>query len=168
MKVLFFCLTVYLGLLSSAYSSYDNAYLKILLKQSKEKKLSSKRYWHLLLHYEPSLLGGVSSNVESKDFFFAMDGKTNPNSELEATLESFFRPVSSFKEHPQCRFVARYTWLKKQLDLDPVKLPSPQCNKFLNWVKDLDPSSISMVFPTYGMGSPLSIYSHTFIKINNL
>ena len=24
-----------------------------------------------------------------------------------------------------------------------------------------------MVFPTYGMGSPLSIYSHTFIKINS-
>ena len=167
MKVLFFCLIVYLGLFSSAYSSYDNAYLKILLKQSKEKELSSKRYWHLLLHYEPSLLEGVTSNVESKDYFFAKDGKTNPSSELEATLKSFFRPVSSLKEHPQCRFVARYTWLKKQLDLDSVKLPSPQCNKFLNWVRDLDPSSISMVFPTYGMGSPLSIYSHTFIKINS-
>ena len=82
MKVLFFCLIVYLGLFSSAYSSYDNAYLKILLKQSKEKELSSKRYWHLLLHYEPSLLGGVASNVESKDFFFAKDGKTNPSSDL--------------------------------------------------------------------------------------
>ena len=167
MKILFICLIVYLGLFSSAYSSYDNAYLKSLLKQSKEKELSSKRYWHLLLHYEPSLFWGVVSNVESKDFFFAKDGKTNPSSELEATLKSFFRPVSSLKEHPQCRFVARYTWLKKQLDLDSVKLPSPQCNKFLNWVRDIDPSSISMVFPTYGMGSPLSIYSHTFIKINS-
>ena len=75
MKVLFFCLIVYLGLFSSAYSSYDNASLKSLLKQSKEKELSSKRYWHLLLHYEPSRLGGVTRNVESKDFFLLRMGK---------------------------------------------------------------------------------------------
>jgi hypothetical protein len=167
MKTLFICLIFYLGLTSSVYSSYDNEYLESLLIQSKEKNISSKRYWNLLLHYESSLLGGVVSNVESKDFFFAKDGKTNPSSELEATLKSFFRPISSLKQHPQCRFIARYTWLNKQLDFDLHKFPSPQCKKYLKWFRDIDPSSISMVFPSYGMGSPLSIYSHTFLKINS-
>ena len=75
MKTLFICLIFYLGLTSSVYSSYDNEYLESLLIQSKEKNISSKRYWNLLLHYESSLLGGVVSNVESKDFFLLRMGK---------------------------------------------------------------------------------------------
>ena len=87
--------------------SQDNRnadYLGDLQLQAQQKKLADARIWHLLLKYNKDLFGGFTSEADGMDFFNSPQGKTNPESELQATLASFFMPLSSVaegKEHPQ-------------------------------------------------------------------
>ena len=73
-----------------------------------------------LLHYRPAFLGGVKSTIDSSNFFLATDGKTNPASELQATLDLF----NGTDTNRQCFFPARYAFLK---DNNLIKSPFPIC-----------------------------------------
>ena len=104
-----------LGQVKSSASSY----LQTLIEQARTQKLADARMWHLLLHYKPRLLGGFKSEADGAGFFFDARGKVDPQGELEATLRAFFSPVQDNVQdeqwqHPQCRFPARYHWLKTQ------------------------------------------------------
>jgi len=44
-----------------ANAAVDDAYLKELIRQAREARLSEQRYWHLLLHYRQDLTGGHTS-----------------------------------------------------------------------------------------------------------
>ena len=89
-----------------------DGYLAELQQLAREKGLARERTWEVLLHYKPDG-AGVKSLVSDTRFFHAPDGSGDPESELFATLASFFTgTVKEDEEHPQCRFVARYTWLR--------------------------------------------------------
>ena len=64
-----------------------NTYLSELLQKARDRKLADARFWLLLLHYRHSW-----SEADDKGFFFAENGKTDPQAELEATLARFFDP----------------------------------------------------------------------------
>jgi len=107
---------------------YDTSYLQVLIEQARRKKLADERLWHLLLHYRPTLFGKFKSEADGRGFFLHPRGKVDPQGELEATLRAFFSSASGDDrraknwQHPQCRFPARYDWLKTQLAFDPSKL----------------------------------------------
>ncbi|WP_207678797.1 Lnb N-terminal periplasmic domain-containing protein [Desulfonema magnum] len=151
------------------------SYADRLIELARQKKLHEQKYWRILLHYKKTL-SGVESTIDDPRFFLAPDGKFNPKSELEATVRAFFREkrmydpadiVSDPKDtdHPVCRFVARYSWLKEKLDIDESELPVAECEEFNRIVREISPKSASIVFPTYYMNSPASMFGHTLICI---
>ncbi|MFQ5542862.1 MAG: DUF4105 domain-containing protein [Nitrospiria bacterium] len=147
----------------------SEAYLDILVEQSRKKDLSQKRLWHLLLHYKKGFFGGVESQEDGPDFFNAAKGKTDPQAELAATLKQFFSSLGSLKkgeEHPQCNFPARYKWLKSQLSFDPQRLQEQSCPRFEGWRKGLIPERITLVFASYYMNNPASMFGHTLLRID--
>jgi hypothetical protein len=144
----------------------DDGYLVELQQQAREKGLARERTWQVLLHYKQDG-AGVKSLVDDPRFFNAPDGKNNPESELFATLASFFTgTVKENEEHPQCRFVARYTWMREQLEFDPSRLPRASCPKFEKALLEVNPRSLVLVYPNTLLNSPSSMFGHTFLRIN--
>ncbi len=145
-------------------------YAEQLVQQALEKKLDQKRQWHLLLHYKGTWLGGYESEADGMDFFNAPDGKTDPQAELIATLRSFFKNPETLKskeEHPQCNFPARYKWLKRELAIDPNQLPRAECTRMENWLAQLEPQSVTLIFASFFMNNPASMFGHTFLRIDS-
>ncbi len=163
------CISPVLSLADAPLSSSKTVYLNQLIKRAHDQGLSNTRYWQILLHYKKGTFGGWESEADGPDFFQAIDGKINPKAELEATLGAFFSPdLPSEKAyfHPQCRFKARYDWLDEQLKFDGARLPPKPCERFQRWITDLNPESLSLVFPSYYLETPASMFGHTLLRIN--
>ena len=146
----------------------NKTYLADLIKRSEKKKLSSQRYWHLLLHYKRNMVGVYTSEADGSGFFLSPNGKINPRAELEATLEKFFsnERVGTSKQQAQCAFPARYHWLKKELDFDERLLKERECNRFKEWIAGVDPDSVTLIFPSAYMNNPSSMFGHTLLRID--
>ncbi|MFZ3116558.1 MAG: DUF4105 domain-containing protein [Syntrophales bacterium] len=143
-----------------------DGYAAELVELAKVRQLSSDRYWAILLHYQQGWLG-YRSLVDDPQFFLAPDGKTNPAAELEATLKSFFQEQHpEGQQHPRCRFIARYTWLKDQLNIDEFRLPAAVCAKYAENMEKIKPVRAVLVFPGPFLNNPSSMFGHTFIKID--
>lgn len=166
MRILFCLFSL---LLAAPTFAADPAYLQTLMDRAHQKKLYDDRVWHLLLHYMPNLFGGVTSEADGKKFFLAKDGKHNPRAELEATLRALFSADSNAPEElqPQCTFVRRYHWLREQLEIDAAQLPEKTCSQFATWRASLDPVGLTLVFSTYYINNPASMFGHTLIKFEH-
>ncbi|MFA5976198.1 MAG: DUF4105 domain-containing protein [Elusimicrobiota bacterium] len=150
-------------------SAAEESYLQILLQKAHQKQLSSQRYWQLLLHFRRSLLGRFQSEIDDPAFFYSPQGRRDPSAELDATLKAFFDPAPADPEatlHPQCRFPARYAWLHEELAIDDQRLPPQSCERFEKWKSRMDVESASLVFASYYMNNPASMYGHTFLRFN--
>ncbi len=141
-----------------------NQYKESLIETALSKKLYEKRYWEILLHYKGD--SPKTSLVDDPKFFNAPEGKTNPRAELTATIDSFFNEITDDKQHPLCRFLARYHWLKEELDIDENKLPRIDCTEFKEIIVKTEPKSAALVFPTAHMNNPASMFGHTLIRVD--
>lgn len=165
--------SLFLGLmlLSTSVAAADGDYLKALIQAAHEQHLADRPEWHKLLHYKPQLLPGhYKSQVDAPRFFNAVDGKTDPEAELDATLAAFFAGFPEDEEaqqlHPQCLFIARYHWLKQELHFDNSRLPEYPCHRFDEWIKTLNPAGATLIFPTAYINSPASMFGHTLLRID--
>jgi hypothetical protein len=145
-------------------------YIDILIASARARGLAQAETWHALLHYraEPWHVS-FASLADSGDFFLAPNGATDAQAELDATLRSFFAPADATArggEHPQCVFVARYRWLRSQLDFDPERLPEQPCPKFEAWRAAIDPVSVTLVFPEAYLNNPSSMFGHTLLRFD--
>ncbi|CAK9891360.1 MULTISPECIES: DUF4105 domain-containing protein [Pseudomonas] len=138
-----------------AAPSFDDARLK---------QLAADRYWIALGHYETAKLGGWRSYVDDQRFFLAEDGAHHPDQELRATVKALYAPASLGDKHAQCVFPARTRWLREQLQL--ADLPSPDCEEYTQWFKDVSPHSAVMIFPAAYLNSPSSMFGHTLLRID--
>ncbi len=152
---------------ASLASAEEGNYADALITTAREQKLHAERKWHALLHYMPSLFHGHKSVVDDPAFFLSQDGKTDPEAELAANLKAFFRTDVAGDEHPQCKFIARYEWLKSQLVFDESQFPPIECAKFQEYMENVDPRSAVLIFPESHMNSPASMFGHTLIKIDS-
>ncbi len=161
-----FVLFVPLG--GSSALADDNPVLAEFIDTAHVRRLADDRYWHLLLHYRRGWLGGNESEADGPGFFLAKNGKHDPRAELDATLAAFFDPVPQDPEvqHPQCRFPARYAWLKEQLGFNASRLPEQPCDRFATWRSRLDAESVTMLFAAAYLDNPASMYGHTFLRLN--
>lgn len=133
-------------------------------------ELSQHKVWRKLLHYETSIgsTEQVVSAVHDPTFFNAKNGKTNPTAELNATLRGFFLTQSKdANQLTQCRFPARYLWLKKQLQLSDKDLPTATCPDFNKWTFGNEVGSISIVYASGYLENPATYYGHTLLKLNS-
>jgi len=164
------CLALLCLLLAPAAGrAQDPAYLEQLIETARLKRLAEERQWLTLGHYLPDWLGsGVTSVIDSPSFFNAADGKADPRAELEATLARFFAGDEDKKnlQHPQCAFIARYRWLKEQLNFDPARLPERACRDFEEWIEVIDPAQVTLIFPSAYLNQPSSMFGHTLLRID--
>ena len=143
----------------------DWSYLQHLQQQAQP--LAKHRNWHILLHYQPNGDNFISE-VDDLDFFNAKNGKTNPQAELAATLQAFFAVKSQDNQHHQCKFIARYQWLKQQLNFDIKRLPPQPCPEFADWLEQLQPAGLTLIFPAAYLNNPSSAFGHTLLRIDQV
>jgi uncharacterized protein DUF4105 len=144
-------------------------YLDELIARSRELRLPERREWHRLMHYTGNLITpGVHGLADARRFYLAPDGKTNPRSELEATLAAFFSDVQETdkEQNPQCAFIARYSWLDRELGFDPGRLPRQACRRFREWRDTLNPQGLTLIFPAASLNNPSSMYGHTLLRVD--
>ena len=146
----------------------SDAYLDELLRRASVGGLHQQRYWHLLLHYRRTVTGGYESEADEPGFFLSPLGKTNPQAELEATLRQFFSNdlVGRSRQPGRCAFIARYHWLKDALAIDETRLPPQSCDRFRAWLKELNPASITVIFPSAFMNNPSSMFGHLLLRVD--
>lgn len=158
-----------LALVSLASFAKDSGYLAQLQQRAHDLRLAERQEWLNLLHYKPyPFWPGARSLADDPAFFNAPDGKTNPESELNATLAAFFsdRMETNEQQNPQCSFIARYHWLDAQLKFDADQLPRQPCRRFFAWRDALNPHEATLVFPAAYLNNPASMYGHTLIRID--
>ena len=145
-----------------------SAYLQELVQRANAAALYDQRYWHLLLHYRRTIGGGYESEADEAGFFLAPKGKTDPKAELQATLARFFSTelVGRSRQPARCAFIARYHWLKAALAIDESRLPPEPCERFHAWLRELNPASITLVFPSAYMNNPSSMFGHLLLRID--
>ena len=132
-------------------------------------KLAFAPGWLKIVHYEPDARSptGWRSAIHSDDFFLDSSGKVDPLLELQATLAAFVAPPANDpNKHAQCRFPARWQWLKSRMGSDPAFQSALRCPAFGAWTRSSSVSSISIVFATGYLGNPASYYGHTLLKFN--
>ena len=70
----------------------DSIYLASLLQNAHDLKLAQDPYWRILLHYRHHWYANSKSDINSESFFISKGGRTDPDSELSATLRHFLSP----------------------------------------------------------------------------
>ena len=151
-------------LLTVSVRAEDPPYLTSLLEAAREQRLYTDPFWHTLVHYKSGVFGSRSL-IDDPRFFLSPKGKYDPEAELEATIRAFFESGGDETQHAVCRFIARYTWIKEKLNLDPSQLPVPECRRFAALMEQIKPDSVSMIFPTSHMNSPASMFGHTLLTV---
>ncbi|HRC72410.1 MAG TPA: DUF4105 domain-containing protein [Candidatus Competibacter sp.] len=147
----------------------ETAYLAELLDRAEIAGLAERREWQTLLHYRSVVgEGGVLSDVDDPRFFLAPTGKTEPRAELAATLRAFFKadPVGGDPQPAQCAFIARYRWLKAELNIDDRRLLPRDCPRFRQWFRELDAEAVTLVFASAYLNNPASLFGHTFLRLD--
>ncbi|AWB59367.1 hypothetical protein DBO93_18535 [Colwellia sp. Arc7-D] len=129
--------------------------------------ISTSEKWQKLIKLTPSS-DSENSNfvIHSQRFYFSELSSLTAKKELINTLNAFTLAGNekTIAENPQCRFPARYHWLKKKFDLSNVK--AVVCDDFLAWSKLSSTQSLSLIFATGYLGNPASYYGHTLLKLN--
>jgi Domain of unknown function (DUF4105) len=162
-------LALCLLLMSVQALARDDQYLQALIQQAREMRLAEHPEWLNLLHYKPYIfLPGSRSLADDPSFFNAPNGRTDALAELENTLSAFFSQTeeSDKQQNPQCRFVARYHWLKQRLKFDSSRLQPQVCKRFNAWMQAINPHEMTLVFPSSFLNSPASMYGHTLLRID--
>ena len=142
-------------------------FFSLYAPQAQVLQLWKRRYWSLLLHHTPHVSPPLSE-ADGAGFFLAADGKTNPQAELLATLQGVFSLmlVGKTQEPTLCAFPERSRWLKEQLQIKEQHLPSVKCTRFEQGLQSLHPASLTLVFSSYYLNSPSSMFGHTLLRID--
>lgn len=120
--------------------------------------------WQKLLVYGDN----GKSYIKSDNFFFSEHGAADPLAELLATLSAFAAPVDPFNPdaHAQCKFPARYQWLRQQISISNFGIEELNCPEFNQFNQQQNVSSISVIFATGFLANPASYYGHLLLKLN--
>ena len=153
---------------ASSHAADTENYLNKLQQQAEQQQLWKYSEWLNLLHYEGE--GNSSddyvSQVVDQVFFLTDDGANDPKSELKAALTGIFDTTAIDDANIQCRFVARSDWLREKLNIDGSTLAKVHCAKYLQWRENVQPQQVTLIFPTYHLNSPSSMYGHTLLRLD--
>lgn len=152
-----------------------------------ENRLHEDPTWLRLLHYRKSG-DGYESEADGLNFFLSgPGGKTDPRQELVATIRGFFMGDDGLRRrtreilpavyesgvqmdpniHPSCMFPARREWLISHLTGLDRAAPMPSCPNLEIAQEKIHVESISLVFASYYMSEPASMFGHTLLKLNS-
>ncbi len=117
--------------------------------------------WLKLGHYQKSIFGNYYSNIQGDQFFISADGRTNPDQELQATIDKMRGP--EFEKY-QCRYLARRDFIVNQLQQNLPQIAA--CAKEQDWVARVGADSLTLIFASAYMGNVGSSFGHTFLKLH--
>lgn len=161
-------LLLLLTVTTPALAAGDPLYLIELQHRATQMGLSNRVQWTRLVHYQTNrYLSGVTSTVDTANFFISEDGQTDPEAELQATLASFFSDTPREDEPTQCRAKARYEWLKSVLLFDSQRLPEQACERYEKWVAPLNAAALTMVFASSEISGPATMFGHTLMRVDS-
>lgn len=120
-------------------------------------QLAKDPQWLNFLHYHRGLWR-TESSIDDAHFFLSNDGVTDPEAELQATLEALKN-----KPETACRFPARAKWLKEILG---IKVDFSTCQDYLKFFQDKFPKNVYLVFSSYYLESPASAFGHTLLRFS--
>ena len=132
---------------------------------AKTDEVAHSKVWLRLLHYKMDWLGRSRSLADGPEFFFSLAGNKDPKAELLATIEAFSKDikVGKLKQHPQCAFPERYSFLKSELHFEIKNVSCPELERFLNI---FNAKSVTLVYSSAFASNPVSIFGHTFLRFN--
>lgn len=139
---------------------------------AKAQRLWEDPQWLRLLHYYPSFwTRSFEGQPDGPEFYISPDGKFNSESEMMATLKSFFESkervfLNQLPQTPRCQFPARFRFFAKHIGLKDSDLPKQDCQAFKEWYARLLPKSATLVFSSYYLNNPSSTFGHSLIRLN--
>ncbi len=122
------------------------------------KNLAVSPEWLKLLHYQSQVFGGYTGLVENDEFYISLNGRSNPLEELKAEINAFSEGKSA-----RCDFPARFEYLKKH---NLVEGDLSDCADYQQFMADVQPNGISVLFTNAYMNNPASLFGHTLIRID--
>lgn len=130
--------------------------------------LADDPQWRKLLYYMDSWFLGERSLIDDEGFFLSKPGKSDPRSELSATLAAFTTGTDEQKQTAYCQFPARKAWLEQKLGTQFIE-PLPEleveiCKRYKVFRTSVRAHKASLIFSSYYPGSPGSLFGHTLIK----
>ncbi|MES2616214.1 MAG: DUF4105 domain-containing protein [Bdellovibrionota bacterium] len=148
-----------------------NEYLNELIAKARSQQLWEKPAWKKILFIADKPLSLSSKSLLSDNsYFFASDGRKNPEHELIATLNAFFNPSilqpENRKMPAQCLYAARFYWLVNELGIDSSKIKFEPCSELHEFIDALHYTGVSLVFSNYFAASPGSLFGHTFLRLH--
>ena len=144
-------------------SSKVDSFVQSVLQKSEDMQLSQHESWFALLHYKKETVSrSTVSQADDGRFFLNRDGKTNAHAELTADIIAFLRGAES--DHAQCRFPARWWWLKQQLKLSSDN--DVRCPQLEYFMLNMPHDKLYLVFPTMYLNNPGSTFGHTFLRFD--
>lgn len=153
------------GVLAAILCAIEVAAQEHYVSDERIEQLANAQQWAHLLHYRhhPFSFRYISQN-DSDNFFLATTGKTSLRDELLANIAAFSKKNMADNTSAQCRFPARYHWLKQQLPEWPVQ--DQPCSEFTQWRDTLDAHKLTLIFPASHINSPSSMYGHTLVRLD--
>ncbi|MCB0347638.1 MAG: DUF4105 domain-containing protein [Bdellovibrionales bacterium] len=115
--------------------------------------------WIKLLHFEKNIFGTYVSRSNSENFFTSPE--RNPTSELQSFLKAYDIPVVN-DDHVVCKFPLRAKYVVKK---GYKKAIASHCPKLEKFKQTLAPVGVSLLFSSYFLESPGSIFGHTFLRL---
>lgn len=160
MKIRFFLFFLFINF---AYAENIDIYLK----KAEELSLYKAPQWKTLLHYKKNIFGSEKSLMEKNSFFLSKNGNFDLKDEMIETIKGFYSENledSEKYQHPICQFPARFDFLNSYLHFK--NLPNVNCEKFNEFYSEINPESLSIIFPTTYMNNPASMFGHTLMRID--
>ncbi len=118
---------------------------------------ASDSYWLKLLHFRDG-----QSQIDDPHFFLSPIGNVNPQAELNATINALKQNDNNIS----CRYPARTAYLFEAY-ADRLKgVKYRECPALQKLLKEIEPKSVTLIFPTAHINSPASMFGHTFLRIN--
>ncbi len=127
---------------------------------SASENVAYSQEWLALGHYQSDGFGGYKSSIDGEEFFLSADGRTNPQRELQATMDLFEQGIQTDKI---CLFPARYMFL---LEKGLVKKQKSNCKEFEQFKTDLQPKGVTLLFTDAYMNNPSSLFGHTLLRVD--
>ncbi|MFN8370532.1 MAG: DUF4105 domain-containing protein [Bacteriovoracaceae bacterium] len=156
-----------IALLLFSFNLFAQDYQYSVKESARNSRLFEQSAWLRLLHYRKGIINSYKSEADGEAFFTDKNGKYNPKAELLTFIDAIFKTDQlDSNEHAICRFPLRFKWLVSTLKIDPTKLPQPSCEKYNNFIKQVKAKSASIVFSSYYLNNPASVFGHTFLRLN--
>lgn len=141
------------------------------LQLAQQKQLAEQVTWKRLLYAEGTAELGSNqkklyqSEVSYSGYFYAPDGRTNIQHELDADIKALFQKAEP-NQSIRCKFPARSQWLMQQLNITEQQLPVISCPEFDQWFGQIKPYKATLIYATDFMGNPSSMFGHTLLRLD--